>query len=168
MWLAERSIGRMLNIACVAPPKHTTDNRQQDDQSDGKFPTEKQHANRPYETGYGTSPTKRSCADRPYETGYGTSPTKRSRADRSYETGYGTSPKRSRADRPYETGYGTSPTKRSRADRPYKTGSGKANEQAGSAIRCRHSCRTRVSNRVAQAGTPSNMPAGSRAKRVSN
>jgi len=114
MRLAERSIGRMLNIACAAPPKHTTANHQQDSQSDGKFPTEKQHADRPYETGYGTSPTKRS-----------------------------------RADQPYETGYGTSPTKRSNADRPNETGSGEANEQAGSAIRYRHSCRTCVSNRVA-------------------
>jgi len=78
MRLAERSIGRMLNIACAAPPKHTTANRQQDSQSDGKFPTEKQHADRPYETGYG-----------------------------------------------------------------------KANEQPGSAIRYRHNCRPRVSNRVA-------------------
>jgi hypothetical protein len=96
MRLAERSMGRMLNIACAAPPKHTTANRQQDSQSNGKFPTEKQHADRPYETGYGKSPTKRSRADRPYETGYG-----------------------------------------------------EANEQAGSAIRYRHSCRTCVSNRVA-------------------
>ena len=34
--------------------------------------------------------------------------------------------------------------RRSRADRPHETGSGKANEQAGSAIRCWHSCRTRA------------------------
>ena len=132
MRLAERSIGRMLNIACAAPPKHTTANHQQDSQSDGKFPTEKQHSDRPYETVSGTSPTRRSRAFRPYETGYGTSPTKRSRADQRYETGYG-----------------TSPTKRSNADRPNETGSGEANEQAGSAIRYRHSCRTCVSNRVA-------------------
>ena len=115
MRLAERSIGRMLNIACAAPPKHTTANHQQDSQSDGKFPTEKQHSDRPYETVSGTSPTRRSRAFRPYETGYGRK----------------------------------SPTKGSHADRPYETGCGEANEQPGTAICYWHSCRTRVSNRVA-------------------